>query len=182
MSDTTNITRSNAMANITNSDVARLVEVQQEQSRLFTSQQKDIGGLVEAVKSLQKSVEGLGERVNAPNNTNWIGIGSLIISVVIGIAVYAEARLSPLGHRIVPLENWQRERSATLVEDYTLFGQNIQRSIASAENIVDLEAQGHTFTDRIATLEGAFRMLEKQVDSVDQAGSRKWVTSDSNIQ
>jgi len=156
-----------------------------EQSKIFfksletiietqTKQQRDIGSIVEAISTLKDSVAELAKKVNSPPTVNWVGIGSLIISLIAAAAFYAEARLRPLEKAVD--NNLQ---SVSVLEDRVseLRGEESKVYSVSEKNETDLLFLRSVVvqnTEKLNKLDGKVEAMNSLIEDIDKFGSRKW--------
>jgi hypothetical protein len=58
--------------------------------------QKDLAGVKASLNALINEVRNLAQTVGRPKETNWVGVGMLLIAMVASAATYIQARLTPI--------------------------------------------------------------------------------------
>jgi hypothetical protein len=160
--------------NLIANTIDRILTVQEQQQQQLGQQQKEAGTIIEAVTTLKDSVGQLVERINKPQHVNWVGIGSLIISLIAAAFIYGEARLKPVEARLAPIE--QSIKSHDVREANTAQNLGILSATATThENeIIRLEERVRENEIFFHELGGQITMLKELVRDIDQRGSRKW--------
>ena len=142
--------------------------------------QGQVSALSLAFENLSSDVKQLLQVVTRPASpTNWIGIGTLVIALIITSATYIQARLSPIDSVITKhdgyimeelkassehrynagLRDGKLDTLATVVE--TFFNTTHERLIGLEEKSTSNEARAE--------------VNEQRLTDVDERGSRKWV-------
>ena len=58
--------------------------------------QSDVSAIKQGMDGMAKSMDTLIHRITTPKETNWIGIGSLILALMVGGAGWLQVRLAPV--------------------------------------------------------------------------------------
>lgn len=156
--------------------IDRVVAIQEQQNQQLANQQRDLGTVIEAVNTLKNTVEQLANRINKPQHINWVGIGSLIISLIAAAFIYGEARLRPVENRIAPIEEGMRVDDAKEQSNSFKLGQlDAFNTISRLELEAAMERQ-RIMMGQVSTLEARSEMLQDWlvdwISAVDRQGTR----------
>ena len=133
---------------------------------------------------LDTLVDSVNMLISKPHKeTNWIGVGSLIVALILVVGTYVQARFDPIEtivakhdtqilaeleasaeHRYNAGErNGKIEAMSTVIEEYIK---------TSHERLLLLERES-------ASCEATMNAMGKWLSAVDQGGSRKWISRNS---
>lgn len=148
-----------------------------------------VSAMAADMSSIKTSVEGLVTAVgqlSSPRPTNWVGIGTLVLSIVIGVSQYVDLRLAP-----VLLE---QDRAHSARDEYDklhsrrgeIIGSALSRIDMLEEKTYHMDGLRHELESRVVELEKksaaahVSRMaIGDYVRDVDQLGSRRWIKGQS---
>lgn len=151
----------------------------------------------EGFRSLNIAMNRLTERASQP--TNWIGFGSMAVSMVTVMAGFVILVTSPMSKtmdQMTELIRDNRDRTELKIESIQSSLENRAFRIGKLEESVrhleqqnqlndsrqDIErARNADIEERVARTEGRHEMLVDRVKDIDDKGSRKW-NSDSPVQ
>lgn len=191
---------------ITSKSIFKQLEVNQKSEEQMRhdigSLQSDVSSIGAKLDSLTNAVATLAERSSRP--TNWIGLGSLMMAIVIGFTGYVQTRLSPTESIVTELRKEERllqfelgktrgrvdlqqvidlrqheeqVRTRNSVEE---LGRELSGLIGKHESLHD-EFNDHKTTDGHLEMVGEIREIkarmngaESNIRDVDHGGSRLW--------
>ena len=140
----------------------------------------DVAALKTGVDSIVKSIDGLASTTNRP--TNWLGVGSLIVTLVVVLAQYVDLRLTPIVDEIGQNRSTIAAMQATLQERGVIIG-GVNAQLVQMRR--DLDHYDDLYHEQeIAVIELREQAAEAKVSrkaigdylrQVDELGSRYWM-------
>lgn len=130
-------------------------------------------------RSLNISINRMTERASQP--TNWIGFGSMAVSIVLAMAGFVVLVTGPLGENqqritdsIVGINSELAMRAFTIGADSKSIEWHADQ-LNTFEAQMDIErARNADIEERVSRMEGRQEMLVDRVKDIDENGSRKW--------
>lgn len=151
----------------------QLVRITAQQGEQISALAANYKTLEKGLGTLSQSVQELTKSFHKPVNfTAWISIS---ISAVVLAAVYLEARFDPVEKLSERAVRWTDERDRALQEDYVLWGAQGAKLEHNFNRVHELSEEVDKVSERVAAIEGAWPLMLKQLDAVDNGGSRRWV-------
>ena len=140
----------------------------------------DVSALKTGVDTLVKGMESLSYRTSQP--TNWIGIGSLIVTLGVVGAQYVDLRLTPVIEEIAQNRIAVSSTQETLQDRGVIIGGFEARLIQIRHDLDHYDDLYHEqelavieLREKSAAAEVSRRALGDYLRQVDELGSRKWV-------
>lgn len=113
----------------------------------------------------------IGERTKH-SPTNWVGIGSMLIAVILLGYNHLATVNKPMQESIKKNAQWVTDRDSTLRTDYVTWGKSMQLGEESANRQDEFEDCMHQLMKQGAANEMAIEMLREHLKAVDNVGSR----------
>jgi hypothetical protein len=143
----------------------------------------DVAALKTGVDSIVKSIDGLSSATNRP--TNWLGVGSLIVTLVVVLAQYVDLRLTPIIDEIGQNRSTISILQETLQDRGVVIG-NFEAQLVQIRRDLDHYDSLHheqekavvELREKAAAAEVSRKAMGDYLRQVDELGSRKWVNGD----
>lgn len=135
----------------------------------------DVERDVAALKTLIPIVERIEARVNQPDKTNWVGIGSLLVALSVASGTYINTRLGPVESSVDAtridvrrLDDELNDRAFSISRAETNVETLVRVSTDAVDKIGDV-------SEKVAALEVLSQQLEVRIEDIDTKGSRRWI-------
>ena len=119
----------------------------QEDRRLSLDTRERVSSIEAKLDNLLSSINGLADKIYNKPQTNWIGLGSLLLALMIAFGTYLDTRLTPT-------ETSVTSYATMLYQHNTQISSVVQSERYISEELNRLKNNAESMSDRIGRLEG----------------------------
>lgn len=119
-----------------------------------------------------RSIRDIATRPQTP--TNWLGVASLCVAILIAGGSYATSAISPVKQEAQEAKKWITARSEAMIDESRIFGQVVERSQHNDQMTLLNDQRLDEASERIARIEGLVESQSDWLKEVDRSGSRRW--------
>lgn len=105
--------------------------------------------------------------------TNWVGIGSLCVAILIAGGTYANSVMQPVNDKANQNLSWIQARSQALVEDYRRFGELEAHTQTATATLLDHQKQMNSMIEKVGKNSASIQMQDTWLRSMDHYGTRR---------
>ena len=143
---------------------------------------EDMSSIKTSMDSIVRSVTTLTDRAANPTPTNWVGIGSLLLALVLAGGGFVTLTTAPLQEAVRHLQvkdqandDLHAERGQVIGHYGTYMEDNRSGISENREEIRRLREQILTLSNNQAYNAGTSDALKERVEGIDNYGSRRWI-------
>ena len=126
-----------------------------------------LASIVDTLADFRTELRNIRDITTRPSQpTNWLGVASLCVAILIAGGSYATSVISPVKEDSKAAIAWQVDRSKSLIEDYRVFGAIGELVDSNNESIVRLDAHAKESDVQLARLSGIIEMMREQLTIV----------------
>lgn len=147
-----------------------------------SSMAEDMSSIKTSMESIVSSVNQLTQRAQNPTPTNWVGIGSLLLALVIAGGGFVTLTTEPIAEDVYELhrkdqanDDLHSERGEIIGAVSTLVKDNREELTRARARIEKMEEQIMTLATNQAYNAGTSDALKERVEGIDNYGSRRWI-------
>lgn len=147
-----------------------------------SSMAEDMSSIKTSMDAIVQSVGELTHRAHNPTPTNWVGIGSLMLALVIAGGGYVTLTAEPMQRSIAALALKDQANDDLHAKRGEVIGKANAVITDNTGEIISLWQEMNKLKDKVETLghnqaynAGTSDALKERVEGIDNYGSRRWI-------
>ena len=143
---------------------------------------EDMSAIKSSMEGMARSVEILTDRASNPTPTNWVGIGSLLLALVLAGGGFVALTTEPMQSDIHQLQlkdqandDLHSKRGEIIGGSTEMIQDNKEEVVKLWREVSELRRDLLDIATNQAYNAARSEMMEEKVQAIDELGSRKWI-------